>query len=211
MNQMCSAVDLFGLICDLATGGAGQWRLAYPDLACRQSIWSFLYNNSSETRVAPGPVGLPYILHTFDDAHAIQNASKYHILCMRTKHDPENGVVGAKLAFYSDWDDCTTYPNATSPDPEFYDYNPATTNNTAELGNDYFGNNAVSQQTMANCRQVMGTLAAASTGLMSSELNRPLVGTGTDGNPLAHALANAQQNYFNFIDPAGCTMQRSRA
>jgi arylsulfatase A-like enzyme len=68
MNQMCSAVDLFGLICDLGHGGSGQWRLAYPDLANRQSMWSFLYNNSSETRVAPAPVGLPYIFHTFDQA-----------------------------------------------------------------------------------------------------------------------------------------------
>ena len=62
MNQMCSGVDFFGFMCDLVTGGSGQWRLAYPDLANRQSIWSFLYNNSAETRVAPAPIGIPYVL-----------------------------------------------------------------------------------------------------------------------------------------------------
>ena len=67
MNQMCSGVDFFGLMCDLVTGGSGQWRLAYPDLSNRQSSGAFLYNNSAETRVAPSPIGIPYIFHTFDD------------------------------------------------------------------------------------------------------------------------------------------------
>jgi arylsulfatase A-like enzyme len=47
MHQMCSSVDMFGLLCDLATGGSGQWQTAYADLATRQSLWSFLYSNSS--------------------------------------------------------------------------------------------------------------------------------------------------------------------
>ena len=67
MNQMCSWVDFFGFICDLASGGSGQWMLAYPDFANRQSVWSFLYNNCAETRVAPAPVGIPYVLHTCDE------------------------------------------------------------------------------------------------------------------------------------------------
>jgi arylsulfatase A-like enzyme len=79
MNQMCSAVDVFGLICDLATGGSGQWALAYPDLANRQSMWSFLYNNSSETRVAPAPLGLPYILHTCDEGAGWVSKTPHHM------------------------------------------------------------------------------------------------------------------------------------
>jgi hypothetical protein len=38
---------------------------------------------------------------------------------------------------------------------------------------------------------------------MGSELNPPLVGTGTDGNPLSQAQAAAQQAYFTFTSGAG--------
>ncbi|MGO4881076.1 MAG: sulfatase-like hydrolase/transferase [Bryobacteraceae bacterium] len=204
MNQMCSGVDFFGLICDLATGGSGQWRLAYPDLANRQSMWSFLYNNSSETRVAPAPVGLPYVLHTFDQLQTIGGVTKSHIVCLRTKLDLNAGQIGAKLAYYSEWAPCTTYPDATTPDPEFYDYNPQTTNNTSETGNDYYSGNATTQNTIAQYAQVMGSPTPPATGLMASELNPPLVGTGTDGNPLSQALAAAQQTYFSFEGATGC-------
>jgi arylsulfatase A-like enzyme len=197
MNQMCSGVDFFGLMCDLATGGSGQWLLAYPDLSNRQSMWSFLYNNSAETRVAPAPIGLPYIFHTFDaDAN---DSRKSHIVAMRTKLDVNAGQIGAKLAFYSQWAPCTTYPNATPPDPEFYDYNPQTTGNTMETGNDYFSSNPTTQATIAQYTQVMGGLGPPSTGLVASELNAPLVGIGTDGNPLSQAQAAAQLAYVNFI------------
>ncbi len=206
MNQMSSAVDLFGLICDLGTGGSGQWRLAYPDLANRQSMWSFLYNNSSETRVAPSPVGLPYIFHTFDQALTPQNPGKCHIVCMRTKLNASAGQIGAKLAFYSEWAPCTTYPDSTPPDPEFYDYNPQTTSNTSEMGNDYFSTNQTTQNTIANYTQVMGSLGQPPVGLAATELNPPLVGTGTDGNPLSQTQAAAQQAYFTYISGTGtCT------
>jgi len=207
MNQMCSGVDLFGLICDLATSGAGQWAKTYPDLARRQSMWSFLHKNKGETRVAPSPVGLPYIFHTYDqEISSANNGGKCHIVGMRTKLDVAAGQIGAKLAFYSEWDPCTTYPNSTQPDPEFYDYNPATTNNTKELGNDYFSGNTTTQQTIANYKQVMGSLVPPATGLIGSELNKPLVGTGTDGKPLSQAQAAAQQAYFNYLSGAGkCT------
>ncbi len=200
MNQMCCGVDFFGLICDLATGGSGQWRLAYPDLANRQSIWSFLYNNSTETRVAPAPVGIPYVLHTFD---ASPGNALSHIVCMRTKLDLSAGVIGGKLAFYYDWATCTTYPNSTPPDPEFYDYNPQTTNNTSEMGNDYYSTNPTTQNTIAQYTAVLGSMAPPSTGLAQSELNRPLIGTGTDGNPLSQAQAAAQQAFFNAFSGTG--------
>jgi arylsulfatase A-like enzyme len=197
MNQMCSGVDFFGLMCDLATGGSGQWLLAYPDLSNRQSIWSFLYNNCAETRVAPPPIGIPYIFHTFDaDLGATR---KSHIVCMRTKSNLSAGQIGAKLAFYSGWAPCTTYPNSTPPDPEFYDYNPATTNNTMETGNDYYSSNPTTQNTIAVYTQAMGSLGPLSTGLIASELNRPLVGIGNDGNPLTQAQAAAQLAYVNYM------------
>jgi arylsulfatase A-like enzyme len=208
MNQMCSAVDFFGFLCDLVTGGSGQWLLAYPDLSNRQSIWSFLYNNSPETRVAPSPIGIPYIFHTFD-AQASNSIGKSHVVCMRTKLNVNAGQIGAKLAFYSQWAPCTTYPNSTPPDPEFYDYNPATTGNTMETGNDYFSSNATTQNTIAQYTQAMGSLVPPSTGLIASELNRPLIGTGNDGNPLSQAQAVAQLAYVNYVasvnDSSSCT------
>ena len=198
MNQMCSGVDFFGFMCDLVTGGSGQWRLLYPDLANRQSIWSFLFNNSAETRLAPAPIGIPYIFHTFDVDTGISRKS--HIVCMRTKLNVNAGQIGAKLAFYSQWAPCTTYPDATPPDPEFYDYNPQTTNNTMEMGNDYYSSNAITQNTIAQYTQAMGSLGAPSTGLIASELNPRLIGTGTDGNPLSQAQAAAQLAYVNYIN-----------
>lgn len=211
MNQMCSGVDFFGLMCDLVTGGSGQWPLAYPDLANRQSMWSFLYNNSPETRVAPSPIGLPYVFHTFDaDAGA---ARKNHIVCMRTKLNVSAGQIGAKLAFYSQWAPCTTYPNSTQPDYEFYDYNPQTTGNSMELGNDYFSGNATTQNTIAQYSQALGILGPPSTGLIGAELNRPLIGTGNDGNPLSQAQAAAQVAYLNYINSVAggsCTEDEGR-
>jgi len=206
MNQMCSAVDLFGLICDLGTGGSGQWRLAYPDLSNRQSMWSFLSNNSSETRVAPSPVGLPYILHTFDMVNASASPptslQKSHILCMRTKLDSNQGAIGAKLAYYSEWANCTNYPNSTPPDVEFYDY----TANSAETGNDYYSTNSATQTKLEQHMQVLGASGPPGTGIIGNELNRPLVGTGNDGNPLSQAQATALQNYYNYADgTASCT------
>jgi hypothetical protein len=204
MNQMCSGVDFFGFICDLATGGSGQWRLAYPDLANRQSMWSFLYNNSAETRLAPAPVSLPYILHTFDAYSGL--TGKSHIVGMRTKLNVSAGQIGAKLAFYSHWAPCTVVPDGTPPDPEFYDYNPQTTGNIMELGNDYYSGNPTTQATIAQYTQVLGNVAPPFTGLVANELNRPLVGTGTDGNPLSQAQDFAQLAYItcmNILNNAG--------
>jgi arylsulfatase A-like enzyme len=201
MSQMCSGVDFFGLMCDLATGGSGQWKSDYPNLANRQSLWSFLYHNRRETRVAPAPVSLPYIFHTYDDVlpgQALKNNQKSHIAGLRTKLDAKAGIYGAKLAYYWQWGKCTTYPDSTAPDPEFYDYNPSTTGNTSELGNDYHSTNPAVQATIAQYDQVLGTWGPPGSGLIASELNAPLVGTGLDGKPLSAALAAAQQTYFDF-------------
>jgi hypothetical protein len=55
-----------------------------------------LYNNSAETRIAPAPIGLPYVLHTFDADTG--SSRKSHIVCMRTKLNVGAGQIGAKLA-----------------------------------------------------------------------------------------------------------------
>ena len=198
MNQMCSSVDFFGLICDLASKGKGGWKTRYPDLANRQSLWDFLYHNTGETRLAPGPIGLPYVFHTFDELAASQSNPLAHIVCLRTKLDVNAGQIGAKLAFYSEWARCTAYPNSTKPDPEFYDYNPETSNNTSELGNDYYSQNQTTQNTIAQYIQALGSWGPPGTGLIGTELNAPLIGKGRNGNALSHVLTEAQQAYFNF-------------
>jgi arylsulfatase A-like enzyme len=204
MNQMCSGVDFFGLICDLAAKTKGQWPQAYPDLANRQSLWHFLRSNGSETRVAPAPVGLPYILHTFDESSSLPKSQpKCHIVGFRTKLDLHSGAIGGKLAYYWEWGQCSTLPDSTPPDPEFYDYDPQTTNNTSEMGNDYYSNSAAVQTKIAQYTQVLGSWGPPASGLIANELATPLVGTGTDGNPLSQALANAQLTYLNFINGAG--------
>jgi arylsulfatase A-like enzyme len=205
MNQMCSGVDFFGLICDLAASQKGQWRQVYPDLAKRQSLWSFLRANSKETRVAPAPVGLPYILHTFDESSPLPaTQGKCHIVGLRTKLDLSAGQFGGKLAFYWEWGQCSTLPDATPPDPEFYDYNPQTTNNTSELGNDYYSKDEAVQTKIAHYTQVLGGWGPPSTGLIGSELAAPLIGTGTDGKPLSQALASAQLDYLDYISAGTC-------
>ena len=200
VNQMCSAVDLFGFICDLATGGSGVWRLAYPDLANRESMWSYLYNNSSENRVMPGPSGVPYIFYTYDEPSRSgtvkQNTGNSHIVCMRGKLDLNEGAVGGKLAFYSQWSPCTTYPGPGAVEWDFYDYS----NNASELGNDYSSNDPATQAKIQQYTQALGTLEPQCTGLVSSELAASLVGIGTDSNPLSQAQASARQAYFNYVN-----------
>jgi hypothetical protein len=126
-----------------------------------------------------------------------------HILCLRTKLNVNAGQLGAKLAFYYEWAPCTTYPDSTTPNAEFYDYDPNTTNNTSEMGNDYYSTSRAVQKKIANYIQAMGTLGPVSTGLIAGEMGAPLVGTGMDGNPLTQALASAQQAYFTFASGAG--------
>lgn len=199
MNQMCSSVDIFGLICDLATSGADLWRNRYPDLVSRQSIWRFLSRNTSETRVAP-QLGIPYILHTCDLGDIA--GQKGHITCLRTKTGTGNTAQpGGKLATYASWDPCTTVPNSSPPDYEFYDY----TNNRGEIGND-FGNPA-SQAAVAQYQQELGAWGPPSTGLIASELDAPLIGTGNDGRPLTEARDESRQIYFDAISgPGKCTV-----
>jgi len=204
MNQMCSSVDVFGLMCDLAAHGNGQWKTKYPDLASRQSFWSFLYKNSAETRISEA-LGVPYILNTCDQTNIIPNTPFNHIVGLRTKYQPTlTSQPGAKLGVYSEWGNCTTLPNATPPQYEFYDYNPATGNNTYELGNDYYSTNPKTIATLAAYQGALGSFGPPAIGLIATELDPPLVGTGPNGAPLTEAQATAQLNYMNYLWGPGC-------
>jgi arylsulfatase A-like enzyme len=202
MNQMCSSVDFFGLLCDFATTGSGTWQKTYPNLSKRQSLWNFLYENSAETRVSPALDNVPYIFHTCD--RTSPENPLFHVVCLRTKTDPTNTTQpGAKLGVYSAWADCTVVPDSTPPDMEFYDYNPATHNNTSELGNNY--NTQDQDPFVAQYLAALGTWGPPATGLIGSELYKPLVGKGNGGVPLAQAQAKAQEAYYNYVSPGVCS------
>ncbi|MGD0436011.1 MAG: hypothetical protein ABSB86_06075, partial [Bryobacteraceae bacterium] len=89
------------------------------------------------------------------------------------------------------------------PDPEFYDYDPQTTDNTSELGNDYYSKIGAVQSKIAQYAEVLGGWGPPASGLIGGELAAPLVGAGTDGKQLSQALADAQATYLNYIYGAG--------
>lgn len=236
MNQMCSSVDFFGLVCDLATSGgavhtnsgSGNWQYQYPNLANRESIWNYLFTNSAEAHrlvnVAPGNVAIPYILHTVDEtnpneycpAPGAPATDNRHMVCLRTKYNPSSPSPGGKLAVYSYWaPNNTCWDGVTKQEYEFYDYNPATTNNQKEMGNDYTSSpsptyappNQSNPTTLATIQSYVAALGNwgpppcgfNGTGLIASELDAPLTGNGTDGNPLTAAQAAAQQLYYKYF------------
>ena len=101
---LCSAVDLFPLVVELATGnGAWRTKAKYQDLANRQSIlYKISHPNSMETRAfttGSPAVSVPYILHTTDEPFSPEynpaNSEAYaqtggnpiqnHVACIRTK------------------------------------------------------------------------------------------------------------------------------
>jgi arylsulfatase A-like enzyme len=233
MEQMCSSVDFFGLICDLAAASAnanhaGSWRTCFPSLAARESIYSYLVSNSSEqwrlVQPAWGNVGSlagqPYIMHTYDETKPNEDGSsiycgpvKDHIVCLRTKSQStcgqSSGFMGGKLAFYANWSNCTLAPDGNSGDYEweFYDYQaggPQNQGNTAEIGNDYFSTDSTVAAHLASFQAALGTSFAGGPCALTEELNAPLQGAGTDGNPLTHAQCVAQNTYLNYSYGDGC-------
>jgi hypothetical protein len=229
LNQMCSAVDFFGLMCDLATGGAGTWATTYPDLAGRESIYNYIFSNSAEqNRLVDIYIGgtrtsTPYILHTTDEnlAGESEDAETYaelaepgtvnsHVACIRTKTtNPSStsyGNNGFKYAVYSTWGSCTTVPNATTPNYEYYDYQDSF-DNRAELGNNYYGNtDPDSMQTLLSLQTKFGAWNTSSpytggTGIIGNELNVALTGLGTDGSTELNCvlLEDARPAYFSYL------------
>jgi arylsulfatase A-like enzyme len=199
MPQMCSTVDLLGLFCDLATQGAGTWRTACPDLANRESLWNFMQGHPESHRlwVPSSGAPVPYIWHTCDRPCPGSGGVNNHIRAFRTKTNSGNPAYpGAKLVTYSQWGECSVSPIPGGVQQvEYYSYDPVTTNNWLELGNDY---SVPSEQTRIDeYQQATGLLGSQTSGLVC-ELTAPLVGVGTDGNLLSSAQAIALQNYLNY-------------
>jgi hypothetical protein len=209
--QMCSAVDFFKLICELGTGGpTSSFSTNFPDQANRQSIYSFIYSNATETRL--GPSGLdnaPYILHTVDEASATEDGNgvysdssttplKNHVLCLRTKTLESSPDTGAKYAVYSHWALCSTVPASTTPDYEFYDY--TNLDNPGELGNNYSSTNPATVALLAAFQAALGPWSGGTPGLIQTELNPALTGTGSDGTTaLSTVQSEALIAYKNYI------------
>jgi hypothetical protein len=107
------------------------------------------------------------------------------------------------VGIYSEWGSCSVIPDSTPQEFEFYDYNPKTSDNWKELDNDYFSANQTTKTTISDYLSGLGNWGPPATGLIASELDPPLVGTGTDGNPLSEAQATARQNYFSYIYGSG--------
>jgi hypothetical protein len=233
-NQMCSAVDFFGLMCDLATGGSGAWRITYPDLANRESIYTYVYNkNSPESHrlvtinVAGMEKAVPYILHTTDEGKAGEAAeaqwyadlaapstANNHVVCIRTK-TTNGGNSGFKYAVYSNWASCTTYPSSNAPYYEYYDYQDSMANR-GEVGNNYYLNSPLPGQnsdqssldTLHDLQTQLGTWGSPDGGTMiiGTELNATVVGTGRDGTSLRCVLLEtARPAYFVWLGQTTCT------
>jgi Sulfatase len=155
--QMCSEVDFFRFVVDLAMGpGGGGWTSTQPyvDQASRQSLASFIWGGAQETRTVTVSVAgqnytSPYILETTDEHYIIEaHSGTYgcntpnHVLCFRTKSNDAQGTnlnTGAKLVTYDLWQPGTTTPCPGMQQIEFYDYangGPSDNGNRAELGND---------------------------------------------------------------------------
>jgi hypothetical protein len=125
LNQMCSMVDVFRLVVELALGGSTyDWAgdSTYGDQAQNQSLLSFIQNNSApETRAFTGYNGSHYafILTTTDETYLdaqlwnggnenIDCSLRSHVMCIRTKSyddlaNPATAFTGGKLAIYSKW------------------------------------------------------------------------------------------------------------
>ena len=233
-DRMCSAVDFFGLICDLGASSpsqVGAWKTQYPDLANRESIYSMMYNDTPETRLVSIRIGgqpatnTPYILHTTDENFAGEtggtdsyaqlagtNSVNDHVVCIRTKTS-NNGMNGFKYAVYSNWSSCTTFPNGNTPDYEYYDYEDGI-GNRQEIGNNYpaaAGSNSL--ETYDDLQTALGAFNTATpytggTGIIGTELNVALGGKGTDGTKLNCVLLDTQRpQYFTSLKQTGtgCT------
>jgi hypothetical protein len=200
MSQMCSSVDFFGLMCDLATGGTGAWKTAYPDLANRESIWNYLYTNCSEQYrqiSIGGAAATPYILHTVDETSNSEycppgpspTPDNRHIIGFRTK-------AGGKLGYYSHWGAGTTcWDGVTAPEYEFYNY--SSPSGMMETGNAYSTDPLAPQYLAALGSWGAPPWGLNGTGIIAGELDAQL------SSALQPVQAAAQQAFVAFTDPCG--------
>ena len=144
-----------------------------------------------------------------------------HVLCLKTHTktaDQTGAAAQAKIVLYNQWD-CSGNPKTSvAQQNEFYDY--LNKGNTLETGNDAHGlantsanfcsSNPTGATDILYCNHLaaLGARSASSqSGLIASELNRPLTGKGINSsNPLSPGddLASvvqpaAKTNYLNYL------------
>jgi arylsulfatase A-like enzyme len=191
-SQLVSSVDLFGLLCDLATGGTGEWQTRYPDLSGRESIYNFVFNPSLAERnriVTAAGLAQPYILHTVDELESSNPrvpVNNSHVTSIRLKSTGAAGRSGGKFARYANWLAGTDTPASAGGEEEFYDYGNSRPN-ANELGNDVGTTDSNSQRLVADLRNVL-------TAKGQTELRRALVGSGLDA-----ARQASVNNYLRYI------------
>jgi arylsulfatase A-like enzyme len=204
-TYMCSLVDVFRLVVELAVGSVVNWSTLaqYVDQATRQSLFSAIYSGTSETRTIPsGPLaGTPYILTTTDELWAEVDpnerpssqtspvcALQNHVICLRTKSNSDNQsdlstfYTGAKYAIYSKWalNNPPQIDSTVAQQFEFYDYTAAGAHNRSEIGNNYLASSPTTLQTQLAAALGNGPIygVSAATGLVATELMPALGGTG---------------------------------
>jgi arylsulfatase A-like enzyme len=112
-TQLCSSVDVIGLLLSLATGGEG-WREQYPYLSSRAAMGQILLN--------PGTPGRNYVLHTTDENWAPEEKTKSTYDADIPLHAIGYRTPAAKLGLYSFWDKDTINIAPKGYELEFYDY-----------------------------------------------------------------------------------------
>lgn len=137
---VCSSVDILPFLYELALGN-GSWRSDTSDLVYylrgRESIMDAIFHGSSATqrRVAPDPINLPYVISTTDENGNLDGIPAHAIAFRTVDNSSGPPFGGAKLGIYTNWADCSTKPDAGTPQYEYYDY---TGGNRGEIGNEAF-------------------------------------------------------------------------
>ena len=111
--QLCSSVDVIGLLLSLASGGEG-WREQYPYLSARAAMGQILLN--------PSTPGRDYILHTTDENWAPEENTTNSYDADIPLHAISYRTSTAKLGLYSFWDEDTVEIAPDGHELEFYDY-----------------------------------------------------------------------------------------
>ena len=217
-SQMCSMVDVFRFIVELAVGAVVPWTThsAYKDQANRQSLFEFIFvANSTETRtINIHGTSTPYILSTSDEIpiDGAYSPPRYqcglhnHVICLRTKSldDITNRSTyysGSKYAIYSKW----VYGNGPDIDGsvaqqiEFYDYTPPLGNRVETTNNYIVSSPGTSLQAamagaLGNGPVTTGSSTAPATGLVASELEATLTGVTRDGTFSLSSITNVAFN-----------------
>jgi arylsulfatase A-like enzyme len=112
-SQLCSSVDVIGLLLSLATGSEA-WRNEYSYLANRAPMAQILQDASTG--------GRDYILHTTDEPYAPETAPNHRYDADIPVHAIGYRTTAGKLGLYSFWRDGSINIAPKGYELEFYDY-----------------------------------------------------------------------------------------